>query len=101
MANAKSDWATKINGRSVAKQMPLLSGFSGYSEWGYEAERWTRMLYNHPASLVIAYVIINMKDIGALTGKEASVYAKRKLKSKTDENEGAIKNGGLLRTYRL
>ena len=45
---AKSDWATKINERSVAKQMPLLSEFPGYREWGAEARRWTRMLYNRP-----------------------------------------------------
>ena len=47
-AYAKSDWATKINERSVAKQMPLLSEFPGYREWGAEARRWTRMLYNRP-----------------------------------------------------
>ena len=33
-AYARSDRATKINERSVAKQMPLLSEFPGYSEWG-------------------------------------------------------------------
>ena len=47
-AYAKSDWAAKINERAVAQQMPLLSEFSGYSEWETDARRWTMMLYNRP-----------------------------------------------------
>jgi len=33
-AYARSEWALKTNERSVAKQMPLLGDFAGYSEWG-------------------------------------------------------------------
>ena len=33
-AYAKSDWAAKTNEGSVARRIPLLSGRSGYSEWG-------------------------------------------------------------------
>ena len=51
------------------------------------------MLYNRPISLVIDYFIINLKDSAARTDKESSGFLGRKLKSKTDENEEASKNG--------
>ena len=89
--NAKSDWATKIKEREVAKQIPLLSEFPGYSVWGMWP-RWTTMLYKRPISSVVDYVFVNLKDSGDLTRKEASGYAKHKSKSKTDENEEAIEN---------
>ena len=41
-AYAASNWALKTNERSVAKQMPLLSEFPSYSEWGKEARRWAK-----------------------------------------------------------
>ena len=81
----------KINGGSVAKKMP----FSANSEWVGEARRWTRMLYNPPISLAIDYSIINLKDSEARKDKEAIGYSKRKLKSKSDENEADIKNEGI------
>ena len=93
-AYAKSEWATKTNERSISKQMPLLSEFPGYSEWGNEAKRWTRMLHNRPISLSKDCFIINLNDVGALTGKEACGVAKRKLRSQVGENEEALKNGG-------
>ena len=67
--------------------------FPGYSEWEIEAQRWTRMLYNRPISLAVDYFIINLQDSKARTDVEASGFAKHKSKSKTDENEEAIKNG--------
>ena len=73
--------------------MPLLSESPGYSEWGNEAKRRTRMLHNRPVSLGGACFIINLKGSGSLTDKEAIGYAKHKLKSKMDEGEEAIKNG--------
>ena len=81
-AFAKSEWATKINERSVAKQMPLMGEFSSYSEWETEAQRWTRMLYNRPISLVIDYFIINLKDTEVRRDFEASGFLKRKSKSR-------------------
>ena len=92
-AYAKSDWATKTNEMSVAKQMPLLSEFSGYSEWENEAKRWTRALYNRPMSLAIDCFIINLRDSGDLTDKGAIGHLKHKLKSKADENEESLKKG--------
>ena len=38
-AYAKSDWATKTNERSIAKQMPSSGEFSRYSVWAEEAKR--------------------------------------------------------------
>ena len=75
-ACAKSDWATKTNEMSVGKQMPLLSEFTGYSEWGNEAKIWTMMLYNRPISLAIDCFIINLKDSGDSADKEASGHSK-------------------------
>ena len=60
---------------------------------GVEAQNWTGMLYNRPVSLLIDYFIINLKDSEARTDFEASSFPARKLKSKSDENEAAIKNG--------
>ena len=54
-----SNCALKTNERSVAKQMPLLGEFPSYSEWGTEARRWTKTLYNHPVSSVIGYFMVN------------------------------------------
>ena len=90
-AYAKSDRAAKINERSVAKQMPLLGEFPGYSEWETDARRWTSMLYNRPVSLVIDYSVINLKDSEARTDKESSGYLKYKLKAKTDKLKKIVK----------
>ena len=76
--------------------MPLLSEFPGYSAWGSEAKRWTRMLRNRPVSIAIDCFSVNLKDSGSLTGTDASGYSKRKLKSKVDENEEAIKMGSVM-----
>ena len=60
-AYSASNWAIKTNERSVAKQMPLLSEFSSYIEWGGEEERrWARTLYNHPISSAIDYFVANL-----------------------------------------
>ena len=37
-AYGESNWALKTNERSIVKQMPLLSEFSSYSEWGKKLE---------------------------------------------------------------
>ena len=55
----KSDWDTKINERSAAKQIPLMDVFPSYIDWGTEAQRWAMMLYNRPVSLGIDYSIVN------------------------------------------
>ena len=70
-AYAKSDWATKTNERSIAKQMPLLSEFSGYSVWGEDAERWTRTLYNRHVSSAMDCFIVNSKESTDTMDKEA------------------------------
>ena len=57
---ARSDWSLKTNGRSAVKQMPLLGEFPSYSEWGKDAIRWTRTLYNHPISSAIDYFSVNL-----------------------------------------
>ena len=57
---ARSDWALKTKEMSAVKQMPLLSEFSSYSEWGKEAKRRAKTLYNHPVSSVIDYFIVNI-----------------------------------------
>ena len=51
------------------------------------------MLRNRTTSLALDCFIIYLKDIGDLTVKEASGYAKHKLMSKVDENEEALNNG--------
>ena len=51
------------------------------------------MLYNLPVSLVIDYFTANLEDSGARADVEAGSFSKRKPKSKSDENEEAIKNG--------
>ena len=88
MAYAKSDWATKINEREVAKQMPLLSEFSGYKDWGDDAKRRAEMLYNRPISLSIIYFIVNLIDSVDLTDKVESGHLKHKLALKVNSNEG-------------
>ena len=60
-AYGASNWALKTNERSMVKQMPLLGEFSSYSEWGEEARRWSKSLYNHPISSVIGYFVVNFK----------------------------------------
>ena len=60
-AYGSSNWALKTYERSMVKQMPLLSEFSSYSEWGEEARRRSRSLYNHPISSVIGYFVVNFK----------------------------------------
>ena len=62
-AFADSDRAVKINERSVAKPMPLLSEFSSYCACEIEAQRWAMMLYNRPISLGIDYFINNLKGV--------------------------------------
>ena len=79
---AKSDWALKTNERSIAKQMPLLSEFPGYIEWGEEAERWAKTLYGHPVSSSVDYFIINLGDIAELNDKESIGHLGRKPKIK-------------------
>ena len=89
----KIDWALKTNGRLVAKQMPLLSESPGYSEWGKEATRWAKPLYNRPVSSEIDYVIINLRESSEITDKESSGHLEHKLQIKGGENEAeAIKN---------
>ena len=73
--------------------MPILSELAGYSEWGNDAKRWTRTLYNRPISLVMDCFIINLKDSGDLTDKAAGGHSEHKLKSKVDENEESLKDG--------
>ena len=92
-AYAKSDWATKTNERSVAKQMPLLSEFAGYSAWGDGAKIWTMMLYNRPVSSAIDCFIINLKDSSDTIDKEASGHLDHKLKTKVEDNEKDMQNG--------
>ena len=40
--------------------MPLLRVFPGYSEWGKDAERWTKTQYNRPVSSAIDYFMVNL-----------------------------------------
>ena len=56
-----SGWALKANGGSLAKNMPLLSEFARYAEWGIASKRWAKMLYNHPLSNGVDYFINNLK----------------------------------------
>ena len=89
-----SEWSSKLNGRSVMQTMPLLSEFARYCDWDTEARRWAMMLYNHPVSLGIDYFTNNLN--GNKTPRlyeESAGFLKRKLKSKIDENEEAIKKG--------
>ena len=53
---AASNWALKTNEMSIAKQMPSLGEFPSYSEWGEEARRCDKTLYNHPLSSVIDFL---------------------------------------------
>ena len=55
-----SNWALKTNESSLAKQMPLVGEFPSYIEWGKEARRWDKTLYNHPVSSVIDYFVVNL-----------------------------------------
>ena len=92
-ACARIDWAAKTNEMSVDKQMPLLSEFTGCSERGNDAKRWTRMLYNRHVSLSIDCFIINLKGSGDWLCKEAIGHLEHKSKSKMDENEDSLKKG--------
>ena len=92
----KSDWATKTNERSIAKRMPWLSEFPGYSERGKEAKRWTRTLYNHPVSSAIDYFVINLMGSSDIIDRESSGHVQHKLKIKVGDNEEAIRNGAEL-----
>ena len=40
--------------------MPLLGEFASYSEWGKEAKRWAKTLYNRPVSSAIDYFAVNL-----------------------------------------
>ena len=79
---AKIDWASKTNARSIVKPMPLLSEFSGYSEWGQEARRRTRKLYNRPVSSAIDYFVINLIDRSDAIDRGPSGNLRHKLKIK-------------------
>ena len=50
-ARRDSDRALKTYERSVAGNMPLLSEFTNYSEWGEDARRRATMLRNLPISM--------------------------------------------------
>ena len=76
-------WALKINGRSVAKNVPLLSEFDNYADWGTDTMRRVWMLYSRPVSLGIDYVVNNLK--GRKTSKievEAGGLINHKVESK-------------------
>ena len=97
-AFSDSEWVVKINERSVAKAMHLLSDCASYSEWEIEAQRWAMMLYNSPVSLGVDYFVNNLKGGTSRTDVLAGGFLKRKLKSKTDENEEATKKGDVYET---
>ena len=61
---------------------------------GVDAQKWTAMLYNHAVRLVIDYFVINLKGGEARTDRDASSFSIHNMKSESDENEEAIKNGG-------
>ena len=54
-----SNWALKTNERSVAKQMPLLSEFPSYSEWG-DQEDGRKPFIITPVSSIIDYFMVNL-----------------------------------------
>ena len=90
--NARIDWALKTNERPLAKKMPLLGEFSGYSGWGKEAKMWEKTLYNHPVSSVIDYFILNLRESSDIMDRKSSGHLERKLKIKVGENEESVKN---------
>ena len=67
-----SDWGVKTNERSLARNMPVLSEFTRYGEWGTSSKRWANMLYNRPISRWADYFINNLKGgKSAIVGKNA------------------------------
>ena len=57
-----SDWGLKRIERSQARNIPLLSEFTRYGEWGGSSKRWANKLYNHPAISGADYFINNIKS---------------------------------------
>ena len=81
-AYSASNWALGTNERSVAKQIPLLSEFPSYSEWGGEARRWARALYIQPVSSVIDYFMVNLLASPNRVDSESGGRLKYKLRAK-------------------
>ena len=88
-----SNWVLKTNERSVVKKMPLLGDIPSYSEWGGEARRWAKTLYNRPVSSVIDYLMVNLLASANRVDSESAGRLKYKLRAKIEQNEEAIKNG--------
>ena len=58
-----SDLSLKTNERDVAKNMPLLSEFTNYGDWGAGASRWARMLRGRPIRLRLDCFVNNLEEI--------------------------------------
>ena len=56
-----SDSDLKTNGRSLAKNTPLLSEFTRYGGWGIASKRWAKMLHNRPLSRGVDYFANKLK----------------------------------------
>ena len=79
------------NGRSVAEDMPLLSGFTSYADCGAGERRWAMMLYSRPVSMGVYYFFNNLKDSKtSVIDKNSGGFPKHKLKAKVGENRKAI-----------
>ena len=96
------DWALKTNGRSIAKNMPLLSEYANYGDRETDDTRWPMTLYNRPISLGVDYFVNNLEDRqSSKIDVEAGVRLKRTAKSKIGGNEKAFFNGRIVRPDRL